>query len=80
MEKHVGLSGSVGVGWVLTVLLTQIRLYHACKLIDTVQSVRIVNPAKMAEPIKMSFGMWTWVGPRNHVLDVSPDPHAKRQL
>jgi len=25
--------------------------------------------AKMAEPIEMLFGIWTWVGPRNHVLD-----------
>jgi len=24
--------------------------------------------AKIAEPIKMSFGFWTWVGPRKHVL------------
>jgi len=24
----------------------------------------------MAEPIKMSFGMWTWVGPSKHALDV----------
>ena len=23
----------------------------------------------MTQPIKMSFGMWTQVGPRNHVLD-----------
>jgi len=25
--------------------------------------------AKMAEQIEMPFGSWTWVGPRNHVLD-----------
>lgn len=25
--------------------------------------------AKMAEPIEMPFGMLSWVGPRNHVLD-----------
>jgi len=30
----------------------------------------------MAEPIEMLFGMWTWVGPRNYVLDGSPDPHG----
>jgi len=23
----------------------------------------------------MPFWMWTWVGPRNHVLDGGPDPH-----
>jgi len=26
----------------------------------------------MAEPIEMSFGLWTSMGPRNHVLDGSP--------
>jgi len=31
----------------------------------------------MAELIEMLFGMWTEVGPRNHVLDDGPDPHAK---
>jgi len=25
----------------------------------------------MAEPIEMTFGVWTWVGPSNHVLDGS---------
>jgi len=33
------------------------------------QSVTVVSPAEMAEPIEMSFKLWTWVGPRNHVLD-----------
>jgi len=28
-----------------------------------------VSCAKTAEQIKMSFRMWTRVGPRNHVLD-----------
>jgi len=32
-------------------------------------SVTIVNPAKTAEPIEMPFGLWTRVGPMNHVLD-----------
>jgi len=37
---------------------------------------------KMAEPIEMSFGMWSRVGPRKHVLDLDggPDPHAKGQF
>jgi len=26
--------------------------------------------ANTAERIEMPFQMWTWVGPRNHVLDV----------
>jgi len=28
-----------------------------------------VSCAKMAEPIEMPFGTWTWVGPTKHVLD-----------
>jgi len=27
----------------------------------------------MAEPIVMPFGLRTWVGPRNYVLDWGPD-------
>ena len=27
---------------------------------------------KTAEPIKMPFGLWTRMGPRNHVLDGAP--------
>jgi len=37
-------------------------------------SVTIVSPAKTADPIEMLFGMWTWAGPRNQVLDGSPGP------
>jgi len=33
--------------------------------------------AKTAEPIEMSFGIWTRVGPRMHT---GPDPHAKGKL
>jgi len=29
-------------------------------------------PAKSAEQIEMQFGLWTRVGPRNHVLGWSP--------
>jgi len=28
-----------------------------------------VSPTKIAEPRKMLFGMWTWVDPRNCILD-----------
>ena len=28
----------------------------------------VVNCAETAEPIEMSFGIWTQVGPRKHVL------------
>jgi len=34
-------------------------------------SVTLVSPAKAAGPIEMPFGLWTWVGPENHVLDGS---------
>jgi len=32
-------------------------------------SVTLVSPAKMAAPIELLFGLRTWVGPGNHVLD-----------
>ena len=32
-------------------------------------SVTAVSPASKAEPIEMPFGLRTWAGPRNHVLD-----------
>jgi len=38
------------------------------------QSVTVVSPAKTAEPIEMPFGLRTWVGPGNHLLDRGPDP------
>jgi len=37
-------------------------------------SVTLVSPAKTTELIEMPFGIRTWVGPGNHVLDGSPDP------
>ena len=36
-----------------------------------------MSPAKMAKPIENPFGLWTLVGPRNHVLDRGPDPLRK---
>ena len=38
------------------------------------RSVTLERFAKMAEPIEIPFGFRTPVGPRNHVLDGSPDP------
>jgi len=32
-------------------------------------SVMIVSSAETALPIEMLVGVWTWVGPRKHVLD-----------
>jgi len=38
------------------------------------QSVTLVSPAKTAALIELPFGLRTWVGPGNHVLDGGPDP------
>ena len=38
------------------------------------RSVTLVNSAKTAAPIELPFGLRTWVGPGNHVLDGGPDP------
>ena len=38
------------------------------------RSVTVVSPAKMAEPIQMTFGLWAWIEQRNHELDGDPDP------
>jgi len=40
--------------------------------------VTLVSPAKVAEPIEMLFGLRTWVGPGNRVLDGGPDPPMGR--
>jgi len=37
-------------------------------------SVTIVSPAKTAEPIEMQFGMLSWAGSENRVLDGGADP------
>ena len=37
-------------------------------------SVTLLSSAKTAEPIEMPFGLSSWVGPANHVLDGGPDP------
>jgi len=37
-------------------------------------SITLVSPAKTAAPIELPFGLRTWVGPGNHVLDGGPDP------
>jgi len=41
-------------------------------------SVTLVSPAKTAAPIELPFGLRTWVGPGNHVLDWGPDPPMGR--
>jgi len=37
------------------------------------RSVTLVSPAKTAAPIELPFGLRTWVGLGNHVLDGDPD-------
>jgi len=42
------------------------------------RSVTLVSPAKTAEPIKVPFGLRTWVSPKDHVLDGGSDPPMGR--
>ena len=53
------------------------RAFH-CKL----KGHFAVSCANMAEMVKMAmempFGLWTWMGPRNHVLDGGRDPPMGR--
>jgi len=37
------------------------------------RSVTVMSPAKMTEAIKIPFALWTWVDPRNYVLDGGAD-------
>jgi len=58
--------------------------YHICRCglllpteyrgLSVCLCVTLVYPAKMTEPIEMPFGLRTWMGPGNHVLDGGPDP------
>jgi len=36
-------------------------------------SVTLLSPAKTAERIEISFGLWARMGPRNHVLEWDPE-------
>jgi len=38
------------------------------------RSVTLVSPAKTAEPIDMSFGLWTRMGPKESCVRWGPDP------
>ena len=38
------------------------------------------EPAKMAEPVEMPFGLRTRVDPGNRVLDGGPDPPSEGQF
>jgi len=39
-------------------------------------SVMTLSPEKAAKPIKMPFGIWTRVGPRNDILSADPAPQT----
>jgi len=47
---------------------------------SVILSVTIMSPVEMAEPMEMPFGLWSWVGPRKHVLDGGPNPCARAIL
>jgi len=51
-----------------------------CLSVDVGWSVAFLSRAKTAEPIEMPFGVWTWVGQRNHLLDGGTDPRARAIL
>ena len=42
------------------------------------RTVTLLSPAQTAAQIEMPFGLRTWVGSRNHVLDEGPDPPMGR--
>jgi len=50
-----------------TVYVDAAYCYGWCSMVCL--SVTILSPAKTAEPIEMLFGLWMWVGRRNHVLE-----------
>jgi len=55
-------------GWPIAVDVAFSVCLSVC-LLDTTMS-----PSETAEPIEMSFGLWTRLGSRNHVLGWGPDP------
>ena len=46
---------------------------HWRNLANTIAPSMFSSPAETAELIKMLFGMWTRMRPKNHVLDGGPD-------
>jgi len=43
--------------------------YRPSSMVCRPPSVTVVSPAKTAVPIEMPFGLWSWMGRRNHVLE-----------
>ena len=79
--------GHVSITVFMRLLLACITILsvHRCGLLSQLStvvcpSVTLVSPAKTAEPIEMPFGLRTWVGPRNHVLDRGPDPQWEGEI
>ena len=55
-----------------------IRLHLTAVVTDGVAwSVGLSVCHNMAQPIEMLFGVWSWVGPGNRVLDGGTDPGRK---
>ena len=53
-------------------LLLMWRGVRVCLSVSVCLLDTTVSPAETDEPVEMSFGLWTRVGPRNHVF--GPDP------
>jgi len=41
---------------------------------------KTAEPSDSVQPTEIPYGLWTRMGPRNHVLDGGPDTHVKGQL
>jgi len=51
-----------------------------CSSVHQSVTLTLVSPAKMAEPIKMPFGLRTQLSPGNHVLDGGPDSLSEGEI
>jgi len=56
-------------------ILTDRVAWSLCRSVS--RSVTVLNPAKTAEPIEMSFGLWARVSSGNHALNGGSDIHGK---
>ena len=71
-KQFLKMSVGLGLGAVLW-------LHHSTTYVDAAysyrpssvvcRSVTLVSPTKTAAPVELLFGLRTWVGPGNHVLD-----------
>ena len=67
------LLGRIAVGYYCTIRVRRCGLLLPSIVVCRFVCRSVVSPAKMAEPIEVLFGLRTWVGPRNHVLDGGSD-------